>query len=78
MIKDWNSRNICSEISKISWAASDPRMDGYITWNCKQELYQILWHVQRELDKCGSYGDIEHDYVKKHDQEMLLRALGKK
>jgi hypothetical protein len=34
--------------------------------------------VQQELDKCSSYGDIEEEYLKKHDQELLLRALGKK
>ena len=78
MIKNWNTRSICSEISKISFAATDPRMDGFVTWGCKEDLYQILWYVQNELDKCSTYGEIEADYLKKHEQQMLLKALGKK
>ena len=78
MIKRWNVNNICSEISKITFAATDPRMDGFNTWGCKRELYEILFYVQCELDKCSTYGDMEQEYLKKHDQELILRALGKK
>ena len=78
MIKDWDSKNICNEIRKITYAATDPRMDGYITWGCKRELYEILFLVQEELDKCSSYASIEDEYLKKHEQQKLLRILGKK
>ena len=78
MIKNWNTKEICNEMRKITFAATDPRMDGFNTWGCKQELYEILWFVQQELDKCSTYGDIEQEYLKKHDQEMMLKALGKK
>ena len=76
MIKDWNKANICNEIRKISWAGTDPRMDGYITWGCKQELYEILWFVEDELEKFGHYTD-EKDFVKKREYHNILKALGK-
>ena len=78
MIKDWNIQNICNEVRKITWAATDPRMDGFVTWGCKRDLYEVLFFVQRELDKCSTYSEVEEEYLKKHDQEMILRALGKK
>ena len=78
MIKKWNIKSICSDISAITFAATDSRMDGFNTWGCKRDLYEILFYVQQELDKCGTYSDIEQDYLTKHDQEMMLRALGKK
>ena len=78
MIKNWNIQNICNEISKITFAATDPRMDGFNTWGCKRELYEILFFVQQELDKCSTYATIEDEYLKKHDQSMMLKALGKK
>jgi len=77
-IKDWNVQDICRAIGKISLKATDPYLDGFNTWGCKRELYELLFFIQRELDKCSSYGDTEEDYLKKHDQEMILRALGKK
>ena len=78
MIKNWNIQDICRNIGKITWAATDPKMDGFNTWGCKRELYEVLFFVQKELDKCSTYGDVEQEYLKKHDQEMMLRALGKK
>ena len=78
MIRDWNKADICNDIRRITYAANDARMDGFVTWGCKQDLYEVLFYVQQELDKCSTYGDIEQDYLKKHDQELILRALGKR
>ena len=46
MIIDWQVGDIVNEINKISRAANDPYMDGFNTWGAKQDLYQILWHVE--------------------------------
>ena len=78
MKRDWNKSDICNEISKITFAATDPRMDGFNTWGCKRELYDILFYVQEELDKCGTYSEVEEEYLKKHNQKMMLKALGKR
>ena len=78
MIKNWSSCDICFEISKITFAATDPKMDGFNTWGCKRELYEILFFVQQELDKCSTYSHVEEEYLKKHDQNLILRALGKR
>jgi hypothetical protein len=76
MIQDWNKADICNEIRKITFAAKDPRMDGFVTWGCKQDLYEILWFVEDELAKCSVYTD-EDEYVKKREQHILLKTLGK-
>ncbi len=52
-------------------------MDGFVTWGCKQDLYQILWYCEDALEKCSTYAD-EDDYVKRRDQEKMLKTLGKK
>ena len=77
MIKDWNKTDICSEIQRITFAATDPREDGYVSWGCKQDLYEILWFVEDELSKCSTYVD-EKEFVKRREQNKLLKALGKK
>jgi len=78
MIRDWNKAHICSEISKITFAGSDPRMDGFVTWGCKRDLYEILWFVEDELDKMGTYSEYEDELIKKREQHKILKALGKK
>ena len=51
-------------------------MDGYVTWGCKQDLYQILWHVQNKLDKCSVYVG-EDDYKRNHEKKQTWKALTK-
>lgn len=77
MIKDWNKTDICSAIQRITFAATDPRQDGYVSWGCKQDLYEILWFVEDELEKCSTYID-EDEYVKRREQNKLLKVLSKK
>ena len=77
MIKDWSVPKILTEISKIKWAATDPRMDGYVTWGCKQDLYQILWHVESCLRQCSTYAG-EEEYLQKHSKEEVWRILNDK
>lgn len=76
MIRDWSKADICNEIRKITFAATDPRMDGYVTFGCKKDLYEILWFIEDELEKCSTYQG-EDEFVKVREQHKLLRALGK-
>tara|TARA_B100002019_G_scaffold290311_1_gene307711 strand:+ start:162 stop:395 length:234 start_codon:yes stop_codon:yes gene_type:complete len=77
MIKDWNKTDICVSIKKITNAATDPRQDGFVGWGCKQDLYEILWFVEDELEKCSTYVD-EKEFVKKREQNKILKILGQK
>ena len=77
MIIDWDIKKIKRQINKIVIAATDPKMDGFNTWGCKKDLYKILWHVEDSLDKCSSYVD-EDEFVKRREQQQLIKALGKK
>lgn len=74
MIKNWSVDDIKNEISKISWAESDPRMDGFVTWGCKQDLYEILWFVEDKLRRCSTYAG-EEEFLLKHEKTETWRIL---
>jgi len=63
MIIDWSLKTIKEEVDKIRFAESDPRMDGFVTWGCKKELYEVLWYIEDTLEKCSTYAD-EEEFVK--------------
>lgn len=75
MIIDWSLSDLKEDVSKIGYAESDPRMDGFVTWGCKQDLYQLLWHVEDTLDKCSTYAD-EDIFVREREKEKTFKALG--
>jgi hypothetical protein len=77
MIIDWDLKKVKKQVDKIVFAATDPKMDGFNTWGCKKDLYEILWYVEDSLGKCSSYED-EHEFIKRREQKKLLKILGKK
>ena len=77
MIKNWNIGEVKQNIDMITWSEKDKYMDGFVTWGCKKDLYQILWYCEDALEKCSKYQG-EDEYVKRRDQEQMLKALGKK
>ena len=74
MIIDWNLSELKESVNKIGYAESDPRMDGFVTWGCKQDLYQLLWHIEDTLEKCSTYAD-EDIFVRNREKQKTIKAL---
>lgn len=74
MIKDWSVPEILTEISKIAYAEKDAKMTGFVTWGCKQDLYQILWYCEQKLRECSTYAN-EDEYVKNHEKKVMWQTL---
>ena len=55
MIKDWNADEIISSLQRIYFATTDPKMDGFTTWRCKQDLYRVQFALEDMLNKCPTY-----------------------
>jgi hypothetical protein len=52
-------------------------MDGFVTWGCKQDLYQILWFVENKLRNCSTYAG-EEEFVEQHNKKETWRILSEK
>jgi hypothetical protein len=74
MIKDWNANKIISDLQKIYFATTDPRMDGFVTWGCKQDLYRVKFALDEMLKKCPTYAP-EPEFLEQHDKEQVWKKL---
>ena len=77
MIKNWSHSLIVNELQKIYFATTDPRMDGYTTWGCKQDLYRVKFAVEDMLAKCPTYS-IEAEWLEERNKELVWKALNDK
>lgn len=75
MTKNWSTQSIRTEISKIKYAESDRNMTGFVTWECKKELYEILWYLEDTLSQCSTYGAVEKEFLLQRDKEVVLNLL---
>ena len=77
MIKNWSVPQITTELQKIYYATTDPRMDGFVTWGCKQDLYRVKFAVEDMLARCPTYS-IEDEWLEERDKELVWKALNDK
>lgn len=74
MIINWNTADIIRELEKCYWATTDPKMDGFATWRCKQDLYRVQFALQDMLDKCPTYAP-EQEWLVQQQQERDQRQV---
>lgn len=77
MIKHWNVEDIVRQINSAYYACTDPRMDGFVTWGCKQDLYRIKWILDEALRKCPTYAG-EEEWVREYEKTRLVEILKEK
>ena len=81
MIRNWNAGEIISDLQKIYFATTDPRMDGYTTWACKQDLYRVQFALERMLKNCPTYSP-EDEWLEEQqlerDKTQVWRTLNDK
>lgn len=74
MIKQWNVENIIRQINSAYYACTDPRMDGFVTWGYKQDLYQIKWILDEVLRKCPTFYS-EEDWLREQEKNRVVKIL---
>ena len=81
MIINWNVNDIVSELQKCYYATTDPKMDGFTTWRCKQDLYRVQFALEDMLKKCPTYAPEEQwlaEQQLERDQTHMWSALSAK
>lgn len=61
------------QIWQYQYVCTDPHIDGFNGWACKQKLYEIKFAVDRALAQCPEYSG-ETEWL---DEQRVDRALEK-
>ena len=77
MIKNWNLTEIENQLQRIYYACSDPKMDGFVTWGCKQDLYRVKFQVDELLKKCPKYS-VEAEWLEELEKQKVWKTLNDK
>lgn len=73
--KSWDVGDITSQLHSIAREVNSPYNDGFTSWGCKQDLYQIKFLVDDILSKSPSFGDLEIDFLKLEEQKRIIKIL---
>lgn len=74
MIRNWNVKEVENQLQRMYYACTDPRMDGFVTWGCKQDLYRVKFLLDELLEKCPTYS-VEAEWLREQEAEKIVRIL---
>ena len=63
------------QIWQYQYVCTDPRMDGFVGFDCKQRLYEIKFAVDEALAKCPMYHG-EEEWVEDQKTAKAFKKLG--
>lgn len=63
------------QIWQYQYVCTDPRMDGFVGWDCKQRLYEIKFAIDEALAKCPSFSG-EDEWLEEKRAERAFKKLG--
>lgn len=70
----YNIANAAQEINAAAYDACDMRMDGYIQWGAKQDLYRLKWILEDALQRCPTFS-LEEEWLREQEQKKIIRIL---
>ena len=50
-------------------------MDGFVTWRCKKDLYELLWYLEDKLERCSTYSTEEENLIKNRREHKIINKL---
>ncbi len=74
--RSYNVAKAAQEINAAAYDATDSRMDGFICWGAKQDLYRLKWVLEDALNRCPKFS-VEDDWLKEQEQTRLLNLIRK-
>ena len=62
------------DVQQLYFAASDPRTDGFTTWEYKKDLDEIKFVLEDMLRRCPTYAP-ESAWLREQEAEKIVRIL---
>ena len=81
MIRNWDVNKVIWECQRMHFAASDPYMDGFTQWPCKQDLYRVKFAIDELLKNTSNFAG-EEEWLEEQrierEQKQVWKALNDK
>lgn len=72
--KRWDMGTIFSQLRAVSTEASSKYNDGFTSFYAKQDLYQIKWFVETQLQKCPKFSG-EDEWLREEEKKKVVNIL---
>ena len=73
--KSWDVADISQQIHSLARECSSSYNDGFTSFECKKDLYQLKLIVDDALSKSPKFGEIEEKWLTEQEQKRIIKIL---
>ena len=73
--KSWDVSDIARQILSLSRECSSMYNDGFTSFECKKDLYQLKNIVDRALAEAPNFGEMEQQWLTEQEQKRIIKIL---
>ena len=70
----YNITNAAREINAASYDACDMKIDSYLQWGAKQDLYRLKWILEDALKRCPTFSP-EEEWLREQEKKKVIKIL---
>lgn len=73
--KSWDVSDISRQIHGLARECASPYNDGFTSFECKKDLYQLKTIIDEALTKAPDFGSVEKDWLTEQEKKRIVKIL---
>lgn len=73
--KSWDVADISHQIHSLARECASPYNDGFTSFECKKDLYQLKYIIDQSLSRAPDFGDLEQQWLTEQEQKRIIKIL---
>ncbi len=73
--KSWDVSDIARQIHSLSRECSSTYNDGFTSFECKKDLYQLKQIIDNALSDAPNFGDLEQQWLQEQEKKRIIKIL---
>lgn len=73
--KSWDVADISHQIHSLARECASPYNDGFTSFECKKDLYQLKYIIDQSLSQAPDFGDLEQQWLTEQEQKRIIKIL---
>jgi len=73
--KSWDVGNISYQIHSLARECTSAYNDGFTSFECKKDLYQLKQVIDDALSRSPTFGDLETEWLREQEKKRIIKHL---
>jgi hypothetical protein len=73
--KSWDVADVSKQIHSLARECSTPYNDGFTSFECKKDLYQLKKIIDDALAEAPDFGALEEEWLQEQEKKRIIKIL---